>query len=80
MPQGGEFNPYPIARRVNSSHTVVMDDDIESASLGVYQDRPRTFPDMRSKVNTPLVSSLSLSILIPLYVDTFSAGLQNVII
>ncbi|KAG6575384.1 Pyrophosphate-energized membrane proton pump 3, partial [Cucurbita argyrosperma subsp. sororia] len=47
---------------VNSSHTVVMDDDIESASLGVYQDRPRTFPDMRSKVNTPLIFRILMGI------------------
>ncbi|XP_074296984.1 pyrophosphate-energized membrane proton pump 3-like [Silene latifolia] len=29
--------------------------DMESGSLGSYQDKPRTFPDMRSKPYTPLV-------------------------
>ncbi|CAK9310518.1 unnamed protein product [Citrullus colocynthis] len=39
-----------------------MDDDIENASLGVYQDRQRTFPDMRSKVNTPLIFRIMMGI------------------
>ncbi|XP_074294733.1 pyrophosphate-energized membrane proton pump 3 [Silene latifolia] len=29
--------------------------DMESGSLGSYQDKPRTFPDMRTKPYTPLV-------------------------
>lgn len=55
MPQGGEYNPFPVARRVNSAHTMLMDGDLEDGNLGPYQDRPRTFPNMRSKAYTPLV-------------------------
>lgn len=83
LPHGGEYIPYPIARRVNSSHTVVMDDDLENASLGSYQDRQRTFPDMRSKVNTPLVSTLTLPIicvLILMYVDIIGHDLYHVLL
>ena len=47
LPLVGEFVPYPIARRVNSSHAVDMEDDPE--------DRRKTFPSMRSKPYTPLV-------------------------
>lgn len=43
-----------MARRVNSSHSIMMD-DMENGSMGPYQDRPRTFPDMRTKPYTPLV-------------------------
>ncbi|KAH9622395.1 hypothetical protein KSS87_007578 [Heliosperma pusillum] len=32
-----------------------MMDDMESGSLGSYQEKPRTFPDMRTKPYTPLV-------------------------
>ncbi|KAL9235557.1 hypothetical protein vseg_010306 [Gypsophila vaccaria] len=32
-----------------------MMDDVENGSLGSYQDKPRTFPDMRTKPYTPLV-------------------------
>lgn len=58
LPQGGEFNPFPVARRVNSSHTMMIDDDIENGNLGPYQDRPRTFPNMRGKAYTPWVRIL----------------------
>ncbi|PNY11766.1 pyrophosphate-energized membrane proton pump 3-like protein, partial [Trifolium pratense] len=61
LPQGGgEYNPYPIARRVNSSHTIMMDSaDMESGS---YHDRLRTFPNMRAKPYTPLVFRILLGI------------------
>ncbi|KAG5556894.1 hypothetical protein RHGRI_007216 [Rhododendron griersonianum] len=36
-----------------------MDDDMESGNLGPYKDRPRTFPNMRSKPYTPLVRTIS---------------------
>lgn len=32
-------------------------DDVEGGNLGHYQDRPRTFPNMRSKPYTPVVSN-----------------------
>lgn len=32
-----------------------MMDDIENGAMGPYQDRPRTFPDMRTKPYAPLV-------------------------
>lgn len=59
MPQNsGEYNPllFPVARRANSFHAVAMDDDLEDGNvgLGLYQDRPRTFPSMRSKTYVPL--------------------------
>ncbi|RVW42824.1 hypothetical protein CK203_079924 [Vitis vinifera] len=62
LPQSGEFIPFPVARRVNSSHAVTMDDDVESGALGPYQDKPRIFPNMRSKSYTPLVRTLYLSL------------------
>ncbi|KAG5538150.1 hypothetical protein RHGRI_025282 [Rhododendron griersonianum] len=55
LPQIGGFNPFPVARRSNSSHAIAMDDDMESGNLGPYKDRPRTFPNMRSKPYTPLI-------------------------
>ncbi|GFP90241.1 pyrophosphate-energized membrane proton pump 2 [Phtheirospermum japonicum] len=54
LPQSGEFNPFPVARRVNSFQAVAMDDDMEGGNLGPYQERPRTFPNMRTKPYTPL--------------------------
>ncbi|KAH9305858.1 hypothetical protein KI387_010262, partial [Taxus chinensis] len=51
--QSGEYPSAPVvARRVNSSYTMMMDNDVEEA-IGPYQDKPRTFPAMRSKSNTP---------------------------
>ncbi|XP_061361344.1 pyrophosphate-energized membrane proton pump 3 isoform X1 [Gastrolobium bilobum] len=40
----------------------MMDDDMESGTLGPYQDRPRTFPNMRSKAYTPLIFRILLGI------------------
>lgn len=55
MPQSGEYPSAPVvARRVNSSYTMMVDNDVEEA-LGPYQDKPRTFPIMRSKSKTPWV-------------------------
>lgn len=62
MPQGGEYNPFPVARRVNSAHTMLMDGDLEDGNLGPYQDRPRTFPNMRSKAYNPLIFRILLGI------------------
>lgn len=62
MPQSGEFIPFPVARRVNSSHAVTMDDDVESGALGPYQDKPRIFPNMRSKSYTPLIFRIFMGI------------------
>ncbi|XP_028776851.1 pyrophosphate-energized membrane proton pump 3 [Neltuma alba] len=39
-----------------------MDDDMESGSLGPYQDKLRTFPNMRSKAYTPLIFRILLGI------------------
>jgi hypothetical protein len=53
---GGDL---PQVRRVNSTTlTVVMDEELGNGNLGPYADRPRTFPNMRSKVYTPLVRTL----------------------
>lgn len=59
MPQSGEFNPFPVARRVNSFQAVAMDDDMEG---GLYQERTRTFPNMRSKPYSPLIFRLLMRI------------------
>ncbi|KAL2245379.1 UNVERIFIED_CONTAM: Pyrophosphate-energized membrane proton pump 3 [Sesamum indicum] len=59
LPQSGEFNPFPVARRVNSFQAVAMDDDMEG---GVYQERTRTFPNMRSKPYSPLIFRLLMRI------------------
>jgi len=34
---------------------MMMDEDVEQATLVSYSDKPRTFPDMRSKTYSPLV-------------------------
>ncbi|KAK4439864.1 Pyrophosphate-energized membrane proton pump 3 [Sesamum alatum] len=59
LPQSGEFNPFPVARRVNSFQAVAMDDDMEG---GIYQERTRTFPNMRSKPYSPLIFRLLMRI------------------
>lgn len=33
-------------------------DDVENGSLGPFAERPRTFPNMRSKAHTPLVNTI----------------------
>lgn len=62
LPQIGGFNPFPVARRLNSSHAIAMDDEMEGGKLGPYQDRPRTFPNMRSKPYTPLIFRILMRI------------------
>lgn len=62
LPQSGEYNPFPVARRINSSHTVLMDEDMENGNLGPYQDKPRTFPNMLSKPYTPLIFRIFMGI------------------
>ncbi|KAL6529542.1 Pyrophosphate-energized membrane proton pump 2 [Orobanche gracilis] len=39
-----------------------MDDDMEGGNLGPYQERQRTFPNMRSKPYTPLIFRLLMRI------------------
>ncbi|KAH7866830.1 hypothetical protein Vadar_025555 [Vaccinium darrowii] len=39
-----------------------MDDEMEGGKLGPYQDRPRTFPNMRSKPYTPLIFRILMRI------------------
>lgn len=41
----------------------MIDDDVETGNLGPYQERPRIFPNMRSKPYNPLVRSLMLNLL-----------------
>lgn len=50
---------FPVARRVNSFQAVAMDDDMEG---GLYQERTRTFPNMRSKPYSPLIFRLLMRI------------------
>ncbi|KAH7515252.1 hypothetical protein FEM48_Zijuj10G0007100 [Ziziphus jujuba var. spinosa] len=40
----------------------MMIDELENGSLGPYQDRPRTFPNMRSKAYTPWVFRVLMGI------------------
>ncbi|KAB5524964.1 hypothetical protein DKX38_022716 [Salix brachista] len=55
LPQGSEDIHFPVDRRVNSSHEMMIDDDVETGSMGPYQERPRIFPNMRSKPYNPLI-------------------------
>ncbi|XP_052116064.1 pyrophosphate-energized membrane proton pump 2 [Arachis duranensis] len=41
---------------------MMIDDDMEAGSLGPYHDRPRTFPNMRTKPYTPLIFRILLGI------------------
>lgn len=41
---------------------IPMDDDMESGVLRSYQDKPRTFPSMRSKPHTPRIIRLLMGI------------------
>ncbi|XVF74925.1 hypothetical protein PTKIN_Ptkin13bG0149300 [Pterospermum kingtungense] len=41
---------------------MMIGDDIENGNLGPYQDRPRTFPNMRSKPYTPLIFRILMRI------------------
>ncbi|KAK6263866.1 hypothetical protein SCA6_019300 [Theobroma cacao] len=41
---------------------MMMGDDVENGNLGLYQDRPRTFPNMRSKPYTPLIFRVLMGI------------------
>lgn len=41
---------------------IPMDDDMESGALRSYQDKPRTFPSMRSKPHTPRIIRLLMGI------------------
>lgn len=71
-PSSGGDLPQPQVRRVNSTtHTVLMDDELENGNLGPYADKPRTFPNMRSKAYTPLVWTSILSI----YISKSPSGL-----
>ncbi|XP_068639137.1 pyrophosphate-energized membrane proton pump 2-like [Aristolochia californica] len=49
---------------VNSSHAVVMDEDMESGSLlmGSYPDKPRTFPNMKSNPYAPFIFQIFMGI------------------
>lgn len=66
-----------MARRVNSSIVIAMDDDMENGIAGSYQDRPRTFPSMRSKSHAPLLfrmfARIDVRILIVLLLLVFGA-------
>ncbi|KAG1355326.1 putative Pyrophosphate-energized membrane proton pump 2 [Cocos nucifera] len=46
---------------MNSSHAVAMDDDMENGK-GSYQERPRTFPSMRSKSYVPWIFRIFMGI------------------
>lgn len=62
MPQGSEYSPFPVVRRVNSGQTMLMGDDLEDGNLGPYQDRLRTFPNMRGKSYNPLIFRIFMRI------------------
>ncbi|XP_038976401.1 pyrophosphate-energized membrane proton pump 3 [Phoenix dactylifera] len=46
---------------MNSSHAVAMDDEMENG-MGSYQERPRTFPSMRSKSYAPWIVRIFMGI------------------
>nr|POE57638.1 pyrophosphate-energized membrane proton pump 2 [Quercus suber] len=57
---GGDL---PQFRRVNSNTlTMFVDNDVDGGNLGPYADRPRIFPNMRSKVHTPLIFRILMGI------------------
>ena len=56
LPHSTGFSSQPIVRRANSAQNMMMDEDVEQASLMSFNDRPRAFPNMRSKTYSPLVS------------------------
>ena len=60
MPHSTGFTSQPIVRRANSAQNMMMDEDVEQASLMSFNDRPRAFPNMRSKTYSPLVSAFFL--------------------
>ncbi|CAI0442079.1 unnamed protein product [Linum tenue] len=41
---------------------MMMGEDVEGGSLGSYQERPRTFPNMRNKAYTPLIFRILMGI------------------
>ncbi|KAF9617542.1 hypothetical protein IFM89_037354 [Coptis chinensis] len=53
---------FPVTRKVNTFHAVAMDDDLEGGVVGLYQDRPRAFPTMRSKTYVPLIFRILMGI------------------
>ena len=55
-----DFTLVSIVRRENSAQKMMMDEDVEQASLLSFNDRPRAFPNMRSKTYSPLVSAFLL--------------------
>ncbi|KVH94057.1 hypothetical protein Ccrd_003884 [Cynara cardunculus var. scolymus] len=65
--KGSKVNPFPVPQTLIFFGAVAMDDAMETGNLAPYQERPRTFPNMRSKPSTPLVVTLSpLSLETPL--------------
>ncbi|XP_024979760.1 pyrophosphate-energized membrane proton pump 2 isoform X4 [Cynara cardunculus var. scolymus] len=53
--QGSKVNPFPVPQTLIFFGAVAMDDAMETGNLAPYQERPRTFPNMRSKPSTPLI-------------------------
>ncbi|OWM81932.1 hypothetical protein CDL15_Pgr007971 [Punica granatum] len=78
LPQGGEYNPYPVVRRVNSFHTMAIDDDMEVGALGPYTDRPRVFPSMRSKPYKPLIFRVLMGVNIRVLLVLMLLGLGGI--
>lgn len=46
---------FLLGHKLNPFQAIAMDDAMESGNLGLYQDRTRIFPNMRSKPYTPLI-------------------------
>ncbi|KAK6911181.1 Pyrophosphate-energised proton pump [Dillenia turbinata] len=51
-----------------------MDDDMESGTMGPYSDRPRTFPNMKSKPYNPLIFRILLGINVRVLLILFLLG------
>ncbi|KAI3962940.1 hypothetical protein MKX01_029751 [Papaver californicum] len=57
----------------------MMDADLEDGILGPYQDRPRTFPAMRSKPYTPLVLRILMRINVRVLLVLLFLGLGGLV-
>ncbi|KAI3866957.1 hypothetical protein MKX03_022000 [Papaver bracteatum] len=57
----------------------MMDADLEDGMLGPYQDRPRTFPVMRSKSYTPLVLRILMRINVRVLLVLLFLGLGGLV-
>ncbi|KAK9229932.1 hypothetical protein WN944_022898 [Citrus x changshan-huyou] len=58
---------------------MMMDDDMENGGLGPYQDRPRTFPNMRSKPYVPKYNSNNIAKAMGTVISKAASGIGSVL-